>query len=243
MLELCNVSYQYPAGETPALANVSLSLLPGQLAAVVGPNGSGKTTLLRIVLGIARATSGEVQIEGRPVDRWSRRELAQTFGVVSQREETTFPLRVRQSVSLGRYPHLGGFAAPRDHDRRMVDEAMRKCDVEQLAHRWINNLSGGEWQRVRIARALAQEPRALILDEPSANLDLRHEMEVFELTAGLVHERGLAAVIVTHNVNLAARYADTMLVLNGGTTRAFGPPHEVLNVELMHDVFRWPVDV
>ncbi|MDH3570366.1 MAG: ABC transporter ATP-binding protein, partial [Gemmatimonadota bacterium] len=143
----------------------------------------------------------------------------------------------------GRYPHLGPLGAPRRHDLEAVQNALDRCDVADLAERWVDTLSGGEWQRVRIARALAQEPKALVLDEATANLDIRHEMEVFELAARLVRQEGIAAIVVTHHVNLVARYADRIVVMDRGAARASGQPGDVLRKEILEEVFEWPVAV
>jgi iron complex transport system ATP-binding protein len=242
IFEARNATYRYPSGpDTPAVAAVSLSIESGELVAIVGPNGSGKTTLLRLMLGTVEPTGGEVLAFGRRATEWKRRDLAQRIGVVSQREEAAFPLRVRQAVLFGRYPHLGPLEAPGANDIAAVDRALERCDVAHLSDRWIATLSGGEWQRVRVARALAQEPQALALDEATASLDIRHEMELFELTAQLVKENKLAGVLVTHHVNLAARFADRLVVMYRGAARAIGSPAEVLTGEVLEEVFQWPV--
>jgi iron complex transport system ATP-binding protein len=183
-----------------------------------------------------------VRIDGRPLADWSRRDLAQTVGVVAQREEMIYPLRVEETVMLGRYARLGPLAPVREEDRSAVEGALRRCDVWDLRDRRIDTLSGGEWQRVRVARALAQEPRALLLDEPTAALDIRHEMEIFELVHQLVNE-GLAALVITHHINLAARFATRMLLLSNGEVAAEGPPATVLRREVLEPVFEWPVAI
>jgi iron complex transport system ATP-binding protein len=233
---------RYPGGATPALAGVSLSLRPGELVSVVGPNGSGKTTLLGALVGTRRLDEGTVEVEGRPLHQWTPRELARVIGVVTQREEILFPLTVRETVELGRYAHLGPLAAPREVDHLAVLDALKRADVATLADRHTDTLSGGEWQRVRVARALAQNPRVLLLDEPTAALDIRHEMEVFELVRKLAGE-GIATLLVTHHLNLAARYADRLLLLDQGRVVAEGPPAGVLRPEIVSPVFQWPVAV
>lgn len=242
IFETKNVQYRYPGGPAdPAVRAVSLSIESGELVGIVGPNGSGKTTLLRLLLGAIEPDRGEVRLFGRPAAAWSRRDLARRIGVVSQREEPAFPLRVRQAVLFGRYPHLGPLGAPASGDWVAVDRALERCDVAHLRDRWVATLSGGEWQRVRIARALAQEPRALALDEATANLDIRHEMEVFELAAELVRENSMAGVLVTHHVNLAARFVDRLVVMHRGAARASGSPAAVLSDAVLQEVFEWPV--
>jgi iron complex transport system ATP-binding protein len=242
IVEAENLQVRYPGGEAPALDRVSCRLDQGQLVAVVGPNGCGKTTLLKAILGMVPLQSGAVRIDGRLPGSWSRRELAQVIGVVAQQEELVYPLRVHETVLLGRYARMGPLAAATEADRSAVEKALRRCDIWNLRQRRTDTLSGGEWQRVRVARALAQEPRALLLDEPTAALDIRHEMEIFELVRQLVNE-GLAALVITHHINLAARYATTMLLLSKGGVAAEGSPAQVLRREVLESVFEWPVHV
>lgn len=233
---------RYRGMTTPALSNVSCSLGQGTLVAVVGPNGGGKTTLLRAILGMVPLEGGSVHIEGKPIAEWSPRDLARVVGVVAQREEMIYPLRVEDTVLLGRYARLGPLSPAREDDRAAVETALRRCDVWDLRRRRADTLSGGEWQRVRVARALAQEPRALLLDEPTAALDIRHEMEIFELVRQLVNE-GMAALVITHHINLAARFATGMLLLARGAVAAEGSPAKVLRREVLEPVFEWPVTV
>ena len=269
ILELDRVHFRYGGAPDDAIRGVSLGVASGELLGIVGPNGSGKTTLLRLLLGTIHPRSGAAKVQGRPLASWTRRELARTVGVVVQREEPAFPLRVEQTVALGRYPdlgaitsrshgaraiveqtvalgrypHLGAMTSLTQSDHDIVDRAIERCDVGHLRTRWVSTLSGGEWQRVRIARALAQEPRALVLDEATASLDIRHEMEVLELLSELVREEGLADLLVTHHVNLAARFVDRMMILDRGESPASGPPGEVLTRPILERVFQWPVDV
>ena len=243
ILDVRDASFRYPGAARDALAGVSLAVSAGEFVALLGPNGSGKTTLVRLALGLHAPHAGSVAILGRAAGQWPRGALARAVGVVSQREDNLFPQRVRETVQLGRYPHLGPWARERDEDRAAVERALQRCDVAGLADRWLWTLSGGEYQRVRIARALAQEPQLLVLDEPTASLDLRHEMELFELVRGLVDGSGLAAVFVTHDVNLAARFADRLLLLAEGRVRAAGTPADVLRGDIVEAVFGWPLAV
>ena len=240
-LRLQDVRYSYAGAQSEALAGVSLSVDAGQFVAVLGPNGSGKTTLVRIALGAVSPSHGSAEIEGRPAHLWPRQELARLVGVVPQREDNLFPQRVRETVLLGRYPHLSMWGRERPEDHAAVQRALAACDVEQLANRWVWTLSGGEYQRVRIARALAQEPKLLVLDEPGVSLDLRHEMGLFELVRGLVDTQGLGVLMITHDLNLAARFADSLLLLNEGRSVASGAPTDVLTQEIVETVFAWPV--
>ena len=242
ILEAREAVVRYRGTVRAALDGVSCGVQAARLVAVVGPNGSGKTTLVRALTGMLPLAGGVVLLNGRPVGEWDRAAFARVVGVVPQREEIVFPLTVAETVMLGRYARLGPLAAPGSADREAVRAALHRCDVAAFAQRPIDTLSGGEWQRVRVARALAQEPSALLLDEPTASLDVRHEMELFELIRQLV-ETGLAGLVITHHLNLAARFADRIVLLSDGAVIAAGTPHEVLTAERLTDVFRWPVAV
>ncbi len=242
ILEAKDLTVEYRGAGRPALDGVSLRVAPQELVVVGGPNGSGKTTLLRALLGLLPLERGSATLDGKSIGSWRRGALAKVVGVVPQREEVVFPLSVSQTVMLGRYPHLGPLAPEGPVDREAVLKALRRCDVESLADRKVDTLSGGEWQRVRVARALAQQPRILVLDEPTASLDVRHEMELFELVRTLVVE-GLAGLVVTHELNLAARFADRIVLLSEGRLAAEGTPGEVFRPEILARVFQWPVAV
>ncbi len=242
ILEARALAVRYPGAARLALDGVSLTVAPGRLVAVAGPNGGGKTTLVRALLGHLPLQAGDALLDGRPVREWKAAAVARGVGVVSQREEIVFPLTVRQTVLLGRYPHLGPLSAEGPADHAAVAAALRRCDVEWLAERRVDALSGGEWQRVRVARALAQEPRVLVLDEPTASLDVRHEMELFELIRALVDD-GIAGLVITHQLNLAARFADRVVLLAGGRVMADGSPDDVFRPDVLARVFEWPLAV
>lgn len=242
MLRATGVTVRYPGTDRPALDGVSCGVAAGELLAVLGPNGSGKTTLTRALLGMVPLSAGEVHLDERAITAWDRRGLARAVGVVLQREETPFPIRVAEAVMMGRYPRLRPLEAPGSEDRAAVRRALERCDVWAFRDRPVDTLSGGEWQRVRLARALAQEPKLLVLDEPSAALDLRHEMELFELIHELVRE-GLGALVVSHHLNIAARFASDLILLDGGRVEARGPAGEVLRRDILARVFGWPVAV
>jgi iron complex transport system ATP-binding protein len=233
---------RYPHAPRPALDGVTMDVPDGSLYAVLGPNGSGKSTLMKAVLGVLRPARGHVRLDGRDVGAWSRRALARAVGVVPQAETIAFPLTVRELVGMGRYPHLGALGGEGDADRRAVARALAQCDVEELAPRDVTTLSGGELQRVRIARALAQEPRALVLDEPTASLDIRHEMAILELLRTSA-DAGMTVLVVTHGLDVAARFADRMLLLARGAVAAEGPPSDVMRSEVLERVYRWPIAV
>ena len=236
------VSVRYRGQSREALSGASLELASGELVAVVGPNGCGKTSLLRALLGTVPILEGSVVLGGKPLQEWRRAEIARLVALVPQREETAFSWRVEEMVEFGRYVWRGPLGALTADDQRAVEAAIVRCDLESLRDRRVETLSGGEWQRVRVARALAQEAPVLFLDEPTASLDLGHEMELLELVRGLVSS-GPAALVVTHQLNLAARFAHRILLLSEGRMVASGTPDEVIQAEVLSRVFRWPVAV
>jgi len=219
-----------------------MDVAPGSLYAVLGPNGSGKSSLMRALLGLRRVQRGQVLLEGRPVHLWGRRELARAVGAVAQGEVVSFPLTTRDFVAMGRYPHLGPLEGERPEDDEAVRRALEACDLAALGKREVGTLSGGEFQRARIARALAQEPRALVLDEPTASLDVGHEMTILELLRSSVHA-GMTVLLITHGLDMAARFADRMLLLSRGRVAAEGPPSDVMREETLREVYGWPLAV
>ena len=237
-----DVTVRYPGGRAPALDRVTLALAEGACTIILGPNGSGKSTLLRALLGRIPLAGGAITCFGSPLASWPRSSLARIVGVVPQGEYETFPITTRALVAMGRYPHLGPWRREGAGDLMAIDNAMARCDVTQFAERLVGTLSGGEGQRARIARALAQEPRALVLDEPTASLDLKHEMEVLALLRSLAAS-GTTIVLVTHNLSVAAQYADRVVLLDRGQLVAHGPPADVLSPARVRDVFGWPVEL
>ncbi|GMR12501.1 MAG: heme ABC transporter ATP-binding protein [Gemmatimonadota bacterium] len=237
-----SLTARYDSGGPDVLTDVTMEVPAGSLYAVLGPNGSGKSTLMRILMGTLGPIRGSARVAGREVSEWNRRELARQVGAVAQSEAQPFPMTVRELVSMGRYPHLGPFRPEGDEDRAAVSDALERCDAAQLAPRYVSTLSGGEFQRVRIARALAQNPRSLALDEPTASLDIRHEMSILQLLRESA-DSGLTVLLITHHLNLAARFADRMLLLSEGSVAAQGSPEEVLREGVLGEVYGWPVAV
>ncbi len=236
----CTVRYRNAA--EAALQDVSLRLDPGELVIVAGPNGAGKSTLFRALLGIAELETGSVTVSARNLGDWRREELARVVGALPQREEPVFPQRVYDAVMLGRWARLGALSPIGDTDRRTVAAALEQTNTTALADRGTDTLSGGEWQRVRLARALAAEPSFLLLDEPGTSLDLAHEMAMLELLRRLV-ESGLGVLAITHQLNTAVQYADRVVLLDRGRVEGSGPPAELLTSEVVSRVFQWPVAV
>lgn len=207
---------------------VSLSVSGGELVGLIGPNGAGKSTLLRIVSGLWTDIDGTVLLLNQPLMRYSPRQIAQIVAQVPQITALDFPFTVQQIVLMGRNPHLGRFEIETERDRRLVERAMSRTQTSEFAPRLIGTLSGGERQRVLIARALTQEPRLLLLDEPTANLDIQYQIGILELVRALVREDGLGAVVAVHDLELAARFCDRVVLLQDGSVSAVGTPEEVL---------------
>ncbi len=243
VFEVEGLGFRYGGARREAVSGVGFRVHPGELFGILGPNGSGKSTLLRLLLGILPSRSGAVRVLGRPLASWSRRELARRVGVVPQHEEVAFPLSVRELVAMGRYPHLGPWRSETSEDREAIRRALGRCDLEDVAGRPLSTLSGGELQLARLARALAQVPELLVLDEPTASLDLRHGMEIFGLLRDLAGPDGTTVVLVTHDLNAASRFADRLLLLERGRPAACGTPREVLVRETVERVYGWPVRV
>ncbi|HJQ10950.1 MAG TPA: ABC transporter ATP-binding protein [Gemmatimonadaceae bacterium] len=242
MIAVQDLVVSYPMAPTNAVDGVSFASPAGQITALAGPNGSGKSTIVRALLGRVDITRGGATIDGEDARTLTPNALALKMAVVPQREETAFPMRVRDYVALGRYPHLGLWRSPADDDQRIIGEALQQAGVSELSSRTTDALSGGEWQRVRIARALAQQAPALVLDEPTTFLDVAHEMAIFELLASLARS-GLAVLLVSHQLNLLARFANTIVLLNQGRVAVSGSPTDVMKAERLEMIYEWPVVV
>ena len=242
MIRFHEVSARYPRSAREALSRVSLTAPAGGLTAIVGPNGSGKTTLVRLLLRRLAARSGHIEVNGRPLETFDARQLARCVAIVPQRESAVFSLPVREYVGLGRYPHEGPWRAATPRDTALAEQAMADAGVADLATRDILALSGGEWQRARIARALAQGGDALVLDEPTTFLDVGHEMGMFELFATLAR-RGRTVLVISHQLNLVARFATAMVLLHEGRVVAAGAPHVVMQAPTLERVYQWPLVV
>nr|BBH95819.1 ABC transporter [Thermogemmatispora argillosa] len=234
LLEVRHVSFGY--GLQPIFFDVCLQIATGEMVGLLGPNGSGKTTLLRLLSGVLRPAQGEIRLQGRELGRWRRRELARVVAVVPQELHIPFEFTVEQLVALGRLPFVGLLGSYGSQDRARIAEAMRVTGVAALAERPFNELSGGERQRVLVAMALAQQPRLLLLDEPTAHLDIRYQIEVLELVRRLNREQGLTVLAAMHDLNLAARYFPRLVLFQRGIV-ADGTPASVLEPRLLSRVY------
>ncbi len=242
LLQASHVDHAF--GGSPVLDGVDFELIAGRLTIVVGPNGSGKTTLVRILSGVLSPARGSVELGGRPIAALSRRAVARALAVVPQETQVPFPYRAREMVAMGRAPHIGAFGSEGPRDREVVAASLRELGLELLADRSFPTLSGGEKQRVLLARALAQETDALLLDEPTAHMDLGYRMQTFEWLHRWV--RGGAArgaALITHDLVLAARFADELVLLDKGQVVAKGGPAEVLTPAEIARVYGVEVNV
>lgn len=228
---------------TPVLHQIELELRRGELVGILGPNGSGKSTLIRTLAGLIPILSGEVRLEGRPLASWSRRGQARRVAMVSQVFPLQFSFPVDELVEMGRYPHSGPLSRPTPRDREVVATAMRQTDIIHLARRPADELSSGELQRVIVARALAQEPVALLLDEPTSHLDLHHQLRIFELLRQFCRENRIGVLCALHDVNLAAEYCDRILLLRKGVVVAEGAAEAVITPAQLRDVYAVDADV
>jgi len=215
---------------------VSLSVEKGEMVGILGPNGSGKTTLLRVLSAVLRA-QGEIKLNGRKIATYGRRELSKLFAVVAQESHVNFPYTVAEIVLMGRASYHSPFALEGKKDLEVARASMELTDCLSLSDRYLHELSGGEKQRVMIARALAQEPEILLLDEPSAFLDLKHQVQVFELLHRLNRERVLTIVAALHDLNLAALFFSRLVMLREGKIYRDGSPREVLTEKTIDEVY------
>ena len=215
------------------LQDISMEAAKGEFLAIIGPNGAGKTTLLRLAAGLEQPDSGCVEMLGRAVSSYTRREFAAQVALVPQEVPLEMPFKVAETVLLGRSPHLGLWEMEGEKDRQLAIQAMQAMHVEHLAGRRLDQLSWGERQRVFIARAICQQPRVLLLDEPTASLDPAHQVGIMDLLEELCRKQGLSVIMVSHELNLAAIYANRMLLLSRGRIAGTGTPQEVLTRELL----------
>lgn len=223
------------------LKGLSFSVRQGEFFIIIGPNGSGKTTLARIIAGLLKPKDGEIDILGRPMAAYGRKERARMVAFVPQFIPMDFPFAVEDVVLFGRTPHMGIFGLATDADAAIARQAMAFTEVAHLAGRRLDQLSGGERQRVFIARAICQDPELMVLDEPTASLDLAHQLRIMDLMEKMKAEKKITVVMVSHDLNLAAMYADTLLLIHQGRLARCGSPAEVLTYETLETVYGCPL--
>lgn len=240
LLRASDLRFAY--GAQNAIDGVSLSVSAGEVVGLLGPNGSGKSTLIKLLLGSLPPAAGQVWWEGRPLSGWSRRQLARIVAYLPQAPVADPEQRVLDVLRLGRTPYLGTFGVETRRDLEVVQRVAASLDLTNLLHRPMDELSGGQRQRVFIGRCLAQEPRALLLDEPNTYLDLRHQVELCQWLVRLARQEQIAVVMALHDLSLAANFADRLLLLQSGKPIATGTPDEVLRPEVLTRVYGIPLD-
>lgn len=233
--QLCGIEFGYSGRSV--LQDLDLSFAHGQCYGVLGPNGSGKTTLLDLLCGLLVPDSGTIRFSGRSLSTWRPRELAKKVALVPQDFVVRFGFSVREVVEMGRHPHLVRFAALDDHDLQLADRVMEEMGIQTLADRPVTRLSGGEKQRVAVARALAQDPQVLLLDEATSNLDIFHTLSILGAIRRRVDEQGLTVIAALHDLNQAAFFCDRLIFLKKGKLACQGAIDEVLQADIVHEVY------
>ena len=240
LVSATDVHFAY--GDRSVLRGVTLSLLAGEVVALLGPNGSGKSTLLRVLLGQIVPAGGAVAWEGRDVRQWHRRELARRVAYLPQSPTVEGEHRVVDVLRLGRTPYWGAFGLESHRDQQVIADVARTLDLSNLLDRSMEQLSGGQRQRAFVGRCLAQEPAALLLDEPTTFLDLRHQVELLRLLRRLARERDVGVLMASHDLNVAATLADRLILLHAGAVAADGPPGGVMDPALLGRVYGVPME-
>ncbi|MEM3077969.1 MAG: ABC transporter ATP-binding protein [Nitrososphaerales archaeon] len=234
-LRIKDLSFSYDS--IKAIDNVSMEINEGEVLGIIGPNGAGKSTLLKCINSILKPRVGTVLVDGEDILKLRKDEVAKRVAMVPQNSLTSFPFTVLDVVLMGRIPHLGKLGRESERDLKIAEEAMRTTFVLSLADRSVDELSGGEFRRVIIAMALAQEPSILLLDEPTLHLDISHQLGIMELIRRLTAEKKLATILVSHDLNLAAKFCDKLILLNSGKIYSAGSVEEVLNRENIKQVY------
>jgi iron complex transport system ATP-binding protein len=241
MLNIHSITVNY--GETEILKNLSLKIQAGEVVSLIGPNGAGKTTLMRAISGVLPLQSGSVEIDNDDLTTMSISDRARLLAVVPQARRLPPEYSVRQAVLMGRTPYLGWLGNLSKHDYDRANWALERTQISEFAERRVDKLSGGEQQLVLVARALAQDSPVVLLDEPTAHLDLRHQATILDLVHDLARERGLAVLMSLHDLNLVSLFSDNIALLGEGRILAFGSPNEVLSPKYLSDVYQVPLDI
>jgi iron complex transport system ATP-binding protein len=240
-IEIHNLNFSY--GDRRALKGISLNVARGEMVGIIGPNGSGKTTLLKILSMVLTGQEGEVLLNGKEIQSYGRKGLSRLVAVVPQESQVSFPYTVAEIVLMGRASLHGPFALDGKRDLEVAGDSMRSTETISFADRYLHELSGGEKQRVIIARALAQEPEALLLDEPSTFLDIHHQLQIHELVSRLNRQRDLTVLSSLHDLNLAALFFSRLVMLREGKIYRDGPPKDVLTEETIREVYGVKVQI
>lgn len=239
MMEICAESLKLALGGADILKEVTVKASKGEFIGVIGPNGSGKSTLLKCIYRVLHPDGGEIELNGRPLRTYSYKESAREMAVVAQHNYYNFEFSVRDVVLMGRSPHKKAMERDNQEDYRIVEEALKTVGMEEFKDRSFSTLSGGEQQRVILARALAQKTNCLILDEPTNHLDIKYQLQLMDI----VHSLGLTVISAIHDLNIAAMYCDKIFVVKDGEIAAFGKPEEVLTKDFIKKVYEVDVEL
>ena len=237
LIQVKNLSYKYPDADELAIDNISFDVKRGEILGIVGPNGSGKSTLLNLLSGILKPLRGKILLLGEDISKIKQKRIAQKLAVVPQNGFVGFPFTSRDIVLMGRSPHLGLIESEKKHDFDIAKWAMEQTNSLTFWGRKINELSGGERQRVFIARALAQEPIIMLLDEPTTHLDLKYQIEIFDLIRRLNQENQITVVVVSHDLNLAGEYCEILILLKNGKIANIDTPEQVITEDAIKQVY------
>ncbi len=240
-LQLQQVTFHYQDGF--ALRDIDLSLPERSFLALIGPNGSGKTTLLQLMSGLLQAKSGQITLKNHPLRTFTRRELARQMAVISSDQYCAFPFPVSEIVAMGRFPHLGRLQRLTHRDWQIVEEALQRTEIVHLKNRLISQLSSGQRQRVLLARAVAQRPAILMLDEPNTHLDIHHQISIFRLLQHLNEKNSMSVVVVLHDLTAASAFCRTVALLSEGKLVKTGTPQEVITTETIRTVYQAEIEV
>ena len=240
-LKILDLSFSY--NSTKTLDGIVLKIKEREILCIIGPNGSGKTTLLKCMNKKLKPTTGTVLVNDMNILQMNRKEVAKNIGVVPQVSTVSFPFTVHDLVMMGRYSHKGRFDTENENDRAVVYQCLARTGIAHMADRLITEISGGEYQKAIIARALAQQPEILLLDEVTLHLDINHQIEILELVKALSEEDNLAIVMVLHDLSLAARYSTKTIMLQKGRIFAYGRPENVISIENIKDIYDIEVEI
>jgi len=242
VLQAKKLCFEYRPNE-PVLKQISFNAPAGKFTCLLGPNGSGKTTLLRCLLGRLLPQSGSILLDGKVLGGYSPRLLAQTLAYVPQQPNSAFAFNVKEIILMGRFAHTGLLGLAGESDQRVANLAMEMTQTHEFSERTLDEISGGEAQRVMIARALAQQPAVMLLDEPTSHLDMKHQLIIYRMMQRLAHDWKMAVVCVSHDINLAARFADELVFIHDGELVAAGQPTEVITSDILQKVYDIETDL
>jgi iron complex transport system ATP-binding protein len=235
MLNIKNLNFAYL--ESEVLSDINISVSTTEFVGIIGPNGAGKSTLLKSLLGFLNIPGECILINDKAIHEYPKKELGKYIAYVQQETEFSFSFTVKEIVKMGRYPYSKGIGFISDEDERIIKDAMQKMEITEFANRSFNELSGGEKQRVVIASALAQQPKILLLDEPTSSLDLHHQIDIYKILKILQRDTNLTTIVVTHDINLAAQYCERIILMNHGKVIKDGKPDLVLQFKLLQEIF------